>query len=311
MPDLTLPRVVLVTRRTPVELLLAQHGTLGQARFQLQSRGQEIDEYVEIHERVCDALRKVQRAIPPDQRRVRVDRDELARFLFAPDDLVVVVGQDGLVPNVAKYLHGQLTTGINPDAERYDGVLCRHGATAMADLLAWATTRREGGAYAVERRAMALAECVDGRRLLALNEIFVGHRSHQSARYRMVASGVEERHSSSGVICATGTGSTGWVRSIVEQRDLRIELPSPEQARLAWFVREPFPSVYTGTDLGVGLLSADQHLILYSEMGQGGIIFADGIEPDGLPFLTGQVVSLGLAEQTLNLVVPRGEGASS
>ncbi len=310
MPDLTLPRVVLVTRRTPVELLLAQHGTLGQARFHLQSRGQGIDEYVEIHERVYDALRKVQRAIPPDQRRVRVDRDELARFLFAPDDLVVVVGQDGLVPNVAKYLEGQLTMGINPDAERYDGVLCRHAATAAADLLAWAL-QREARAYIIERRAMALAECVDGRRLLALNEVFVGHRSHQSARYRIVAGSFEERHSSSGLICATGTGSTGWVRSIVRQRDLRIELPSPEEASLAWFVREPFPSVYTGTDLDAGLLAADEDLLIHSEMGQGGVIFADGIESDSFLFLTGHVVRLGLAKQTLNLVVPRGEEASS
>ena len=35
------PRVVLVTRKTPLELLLERHGTLAQARFYLRTRGQD------------------------------------------------------------------------------------------------------------------------------------------------------------------------------------------------------------------------------------------------------------------------------
>ena len=303
MKELALPRIVLVTRKTPVELLLEQHGTLAQARFYLESRGQSINEYQAIHEQVKSALAQVSAAIPPDQRRVHVDRDELDRFLFAPDDVILIVGQDGLVPNVAKYLDGQLTGGINPDADRYDGVLCPHAPGAASRLLAW-TQQVDGPRYRVQRRVMALAEREDGQRILALNEVFVGHRSHQSAKYRIQVDGEEERHSSSGVICATGTGSTGWVRSIVEQRGLDIDLPAPEEASLAWFVREPFPSVYTGTDLDWGFLSVGFELVLHSEMGQGGVIFADGIEQDYVEFLSGQAVSISIAHQTLNLVVP-------
>ena len=306
MKDPQLPRIVLVTRKTPVELLLEQHGTLAQARFYLESRAQKLDEYEEIHERVQAALSQVVAAIPPDQRRTRVDRGDLDRFLFAPDDIVIVVGQDGLVPNVAKYLHGQLTAGINPDAERYDGVLCPHAPTASGALLDW-LRRGEGPGYQVEHRVLALAEREDGQSLLALNQVFVGHRSHQSARYRIRAGDEEERQSSSGVICATGTGSTGRVRSIVEQRRLVIGLPTPEQPRLAWFVREPFPSVYTGADLDFGFVEADERLLLYSEMGKGGVIFADGIETDRLEFLSGQMVSITVARERLNLVVPADE----
>jgi NAD kinase len=302
--DLTLPRIVLVTRKTPVELLLEQHGTLGQAHFYLESRGQSIDEYEEIHERVYAALTRVSTAIPPDQRRVRVDRGDLDRFLFAPDDVILIVGQDGLVPNVAKYLGGQLTIGVNPDADRYDGVLCPHAPDATAALLAWVTQGEEGPGYRVQRRVMALAEREDGQRLLALNEVFAGHQSHQSAKYRIEVDGEEERHSSSGVICATGTGSTGWARSIVEQRGLDIDLPFPTEESLVWFVREPFPSVYTGTELTWGFLSVGFQLVLHSEMGSGGVIFADGIEQDYLEFLSGQVVSISIAQDTLNLVVP-------
>ncbi|MBN1178699.1 MAG: hypothetical protein JXD18_05780 [Anaerolineae bacterium] len=301
--SLRLPRVVLVTRKTPLALLLERHGTLAQARFYLSSRGQDIAGHEENHARFEDALTLVVGEIPPDQRRVRLDRSDLDRFLFAPDDVVVVVGQDGLVPNAAKYLHGQLTIGVNPDADRYDGILCPHAPAAFGAALAW-VQQGEGKGYRVERRAMALAEREDGQRLLALNEVFVGHRSHQSARYRIRAGEQEERQSSSGIICATGTGGTGWARSLVEQWRREIALPGPEHPRLAWFVREPFPSVYTGTRLDFGFVEAGDALVVRSEMGEGGVIFADGIESDHMPFLDGHTLHVRVAQETLNLVIP-------
>ncbi|MDY7075924.1 MAG: hypothetical protein SXV54_03270 [Chloroflexota bacterium] len=301
--SLYLPRIILVTRKTPLELLLEHHGTFEQARFYLESRGQEILGHQDAHRRFEVALACVMGAIPPEQRRVRLDRSELDRFLFAPDDVILVVGQDGLVPNVAKYLHGQLAVGINPDADRYDGILCPHAPKVIVELLDW-LERRNGRGYQVERRIMATAEREDGQRLLALNEVFVGHRSHQSARYRIRVGEREERQSSSGLICATGTGSTGWARSIVEQRKLDVSLPDPEQPRLAWFVREPFPSVYTGTELDFGFVESGHQIAIYSEMGEGGVVFADGIEADNIEFLDGHAVSIGVARDTLNLVVP-------
>ncbi len=304
-----LPRVVLVTRKTPLELLLERHGTLGQARFYLESRGQTVAGYQEAHERFEAGLTEVVHAIPPDQRRVRIDRDQLDRFLFAPDDVVVIVGQDGLVPNVAKYLSGQLTVGINPDPERYDGVLCRHAPRAMPHILAWTLDMRET-AFAVERRTMAVALREDGQKLLALNEIFAGHQSHQSARYRIrtAPSGAgEERHSSSGVVCSTGTGATGWARSICEQTHPAVPLPRPDEAKLAWFVREPFPSVFTQTGMQSGALGSGEKLILSSEMGEGGVVFADGIESDRLEFVSGQILTVEISASTFNLVVAAGQ----
>ncbi|MBN1937098.1 MAG: hypothetical protein JW934_20740 [Anaerolineae bacterium] len=301
--DLRLPRIILVTRKTPLELLLEQHGTFAQAQFYLQSRGQSIEEQQAIQDRLGAALARVLAAIPPDQRRLRLDRGDLDRFLFSPDDIVMIVGQDGLVPNAAKYLDGQLTIGINPDAARYDGVLCPHAPQAAADLVGWVNGYGKTG-YKVQKRTMALARREDGQQLLALNEVFIGHRSHQSARYRIRVAGQQERQSSSGIICATGTGSTGWVRSIVEQRQLGVGLPAPEQPRLSWFVREPFPSIYTGTKLNFGFVERRENLVVSSEMGAGGIVFADGIESDSLEFLDGHTVSVGVADTALNLVVP-------
>lgn len=297
-----LPRVVIVTRKTSLELLLERHGTVGQARFYLKTRSEELTPYEVAHERFEEALRIVQSAIAPEQRRTRVDRDDLDRFLFANDDLVVVVGQDGLIPNTAKYLSGQVVAGINPDPERYDGVLCVHAPQGTASVLRW-MNQRDSANFRIEERTMARAEREDGQRLLALNEVFIGHRTHQSARYRIILETRSERQSSSGVICSTGTGSTGWARSIAEQRRLGA-MPAPTDPRLAWFVREPFPSVTTGTALDHGFIDAEERVEFVSEMSEGGTFFADGIESDRVEFVTGQRLSISIAERRLNLVRP-------
>ena len=169
------PRVVFVHRRTEYDEMLATHGTRGQAAFFLRSRGRSIEELVERHRQLAMALGTATAAIPEDWRRGRVERADVARFLFAPDDVVVVVGQDGLVANVSKYLDGQPVIGIDPEPGRNAGVLVRHPATDLRELL-------HGRAGVTEHR-MVEASLDDGQHMVALNEIFIGHRTHQSARY--------------------------------------------------------------------------------------------------------------------------------
>lgn len=301
-----LPRVVLITRRTPLEALLDRFGTRGQAEFYLRSRGQNLAWAQQVHDRLYEALATVLTLVPSWQRRVRIDRTDLDRFLFAPNDVVVIVGQDGLVPNVAKYLRGQLVIGLNPDPDQFDGILCAHPPAEFARLLALANQGQPSQTdlqIRVESRSMAIVRREDGQELRSLNEIFVGHLSHQSARYRIVAGGQTERQSSSGVIASTGTGATGWARSVSEQRQLTAPLPNPEEARLAWFVREPFPSISTGTSINFGYVDPDSPLRLESEMDEGGVIFADGIEGDRLEFLTGQRCEIELAPERLRLLL--------
>ncbi len=177
-------------------------------------------------------------------------RHDLDRFLFAPDDLVLIVGQDGLVANVAKYLDGQHTVGINPDPARYDGVLCRHAPEHVAALTAAPII---GDArWHIEARVLAEALCDDGQ----------------------------------------------------HQRALEVAMPTAEEARLAWFVREPWPSVATAATLDVGNVDAATPLSIASEMSEGGVIFADGIESDRIEFVSDRRVQLRIAERRVNLVVP-------
>lgn len=293
------PRVVVVTRPSDYESLLARHGTHEQARFFLETRGQKIERAVERDAYQRAVLDGVSRVIPPRVRRSNVTRSDLSRFLFEPDDVVVCVGQDGLVANAAKYLSGQPVIGVNADPSQNDGVLVKHTAHHAKALIIAALA---GEKLAIESRTMVEAVTDDGVRLLALNEVFIGHRTHQSARYRLRHGDSVEQQSSSGVIVTTGTGATGWARSITRDRVRAVLLPAPADSTLTFLVREAFPSVATGTSLTAGAVTRESPLVVTSEMNEGGTLFGDGIEDDAVDFRWGLSTTIRPAPQHLKLV---------
>ncbi|MFI5606549.1 hypothetical protein [Amycolatopsis sp. NPDC051903] len=279
------PRAVLVHRRTELTELLARHGTLGQAEFFLATRGRSLDDVVEQDAAVRRALAEVSAAVPWDWRRGSVERADLARFLFTPEDVVLVVGQDGLVANVAKYLTGQPVVGITPGSP---GVLVRHPASATPDLVR--------SLDSVERRTMVRLSADDGQTLLALNEIYLGHPGHQTARYRLGP----ERQASSGILVGTGTGATGWCRSVWQERHSALRLPAAGERRLVWFVREAWPSPDTGTSLTEGeLTTAPLTVTVESDHLTA---FGDGLESDAVTLTRGQSVTFRPAERAFHLV---------
>ena len=81
-----------------------------------------------------------------------------------------------------------------------------------------------------------------------------------------------------------------------------LALPGPEDKQLAYYVREAFPSVSTGTDITSGRVRENETLQVRSEMNEEGVIFGDGIETDFLDFNWGRQVSVGIARETLELV---------
>jgi len=292
------PRIVVVRRRTELDELLARHGTRGQAGFFLAWRGRSLDDVEAHHESLQEALGAVSRAVPLDWRRADVERADLERFLFAPDDVVVVVGQDGLVANVAKYLSGQPVIGVDPEPDRNPHVLVPHAASGFGAVL----DAVAAGSARYQLRAMVEVALDDGQTLVALNEIYVGHPSHQSSRYRLQAGDAVERQSSSGVIVSTGTGATGWCRSIWQQSHYRLELPAPEDDRIAWFVREAWPSPATGTALVEGELAPGEELRIVAET-DGLVAFGDGIESDRLTLAWGQEARMRVAGRRLRLAL--------
>ncbi len=298
MAGTSVPRIVVVARSTEYAALLAQHGTREQARFFLETRGRSIDELEARDAGQRSAMTTIASAIPRDWRRARVERADLDRFLFEPGDVVVTVGPSGLVANVAKYLDGQPVIGVNPEPARDGAVLARHLPGQAGELI----RATAAGRAIAEERTMVEAALDDGQRVLALNEVFVGHRSHQSARYLIRGPGGSERQSSSGIVVTTGTGATGWGRSIGLERHTSLRLPTPAEPSLAFFVREAWPSPTFGVSMTEGLLDAQERLEIVSELDEGGVVFGDGIESDRVDFGWGVQATIGVARERLRLV---------
>ena len=291
------PRAILVHRAAELDELIDRHGTRGQVEFFLRTRGRSLADLQGRADALDAALATARAAVPADWRRGSVERSDLHRFDFEPGDVVIVVGPDGLVANTAKYLDGQAVIGVDPEPGRNPGVLVQHCAAATAGLLGAVAA----GTATVQARAMVRAALDDGSTLDALNDVYLGHASHQSARYRLrLPDGRGEAQSSSGLVVATGTGATGWAASIAHDRG--FALPGVAASELAWFVREAWPSPVTGTTLTAGLLDADAGLevVVASDAL---VAFGDGLEADRLTATWGQMVRLSTSPRRLSLVV--------
>ena len=170
-----------------------------------------------------------------------------------------------------------------------------------------ALRRLESGAdLRVDHLTMVRAAADDSRSLTALNEVFIGHPSHQSARYELSLGPSVERQSSSGVVVSTGTGATGWGASLKRGRAMG-EMPAPTSPSLAWFVREAWPSPYTGIEHTEGILDEDEELSLVVGS-ESLVLFGDGMESDRLTLTWGQSVRVSRAPRALSLVDPAGLG---
>lgn len=295
------PRAVLVHRTTEYEELLARHGTRGQAEFFLASRDRSISDVAERHHRTARAIADVAAAIPLTWRQARVERADLDRFLFGPEDIVVVVGQDGLVANTAKYLSGQPVVGIDTDPGRNPGTLVRHRPADAGRLLRAAAQQGP----AADELTMVEAVADDTQRLVALNEIFLGPAGHQTVRYRIGPDrdgAAPEAQASSGIIVGTGTGATGWLRSLWLERGSTLALPAPAERRLLWFVREAWPSPATGTSRAAGTLSGAEGLRVTVESDRL-VVFGDGMESDALSLTWGQSLRTGISDTALRLLI--------
>ena len=304
-------KLILVTQPTRLEELIYRYNTDGQVKFYLEHHGADYGDYRQEHERYRAAVAAAKQAMEQLGRVQVLERKYVSRFLFGPEDLVVCVGRDGLIANVMKYLRGQALIGVNPEPERWDGVLLPFSPRDLPLLLPEAIK----GTRPSRAITLAKASLSDGQLLYGVNDIFIGQRTHTSARYTLHSGSVSENQSSSGVIVSTGLGSTGWLRSVLAgaagvNRFYGKGEYLPETAAFPWdadylffAVREPYPSRATKADLVFGRVTREKTLQIVSQMPENGVIFSDGMEADSLEFTAGLTVTVGLASHQGKLLV--------
>ena len=308
MKHLSDRKVILITRETRLKELVNRFNTIGQARFYIESQGGDFSDYEREDARYQSVTEKAERQLSGLARIQVVERSYLPNFIFGETDVVVAIGQDGLVANTVKYLKGQPLIGVNPDPDRWDGKLLPFQIHTLPQVTA-SVLMNQARTVPV---TLAEANLNDGQSMLAVNDLFIGPQSHSSARYTLSMGEQREQQSSSGIIVSTGLGSTGWYRSLICGASALIKAktgkgPARFSVRgsefgwdaesLAFTVREPFPSKTTGTEMVHGTVTPDHPLMIESHMPEHGVIFSDGIEADFINFNAGSLATITIASQ--------------
>lgn len=299
---------IIVKNKTRLEALIERFNTKSQAKFYIERLNGDFQDY-EMEDAIFhDALHALQSQLSTVIKHKIVDRAFLPSYLFSDKNMIVTIGQDGLVANTAKYSRERPIVAVNPDKQRYDGVLLPFDTTNFIG----GVERVLSGKYQSRKVNFAEARLNDGQRLLAFNDLFIGASSHISARYKLSFKERTEEQSSSGIIVSTQAGSTGWLSSVFNmaygitglfEKDIKPKQPKLKNNQLLFAVREPFRSIRTQADTTIGVINDSNRLRIESLMPTGGVIFSDGIESDFLQFNSGTIATIGIAHETANLVI--------
>lgn len=298
---------IIVKNKTRLELLIERFNTKAQAKFYIERLGGNFDDYEAEHETFQYSLNSLQTQLSRVIKHKTLERIYMPSFIFSENQLIVVIGQDGLVANTAKYSKGIPIVAVNPDKQRYDGVLLPFDISNFIMGVESVISNN----YASKTMRFAEALLNDGQRLLAFNDLFIGASTHISARYKISYNNKVEEHSSSGLIVSTPAGSTGWLSSIFNmaygvtgmfEKNLKPKRPKLKDDELLFAVREPFQSIRTQTGITAGIIENQRRLIIESLMPTNGVIFSDGIESDFLKFTSGSIVTIGVAKETARIV---------
>jgi NAD kinase len=298
---------IIVKNKTRLESLIERFNTKSQAKFYIERLGGNFEDYEIEHETFHNSLISLQTQLSKLIKNKTVERVYLPSFIFSEKNLIVVIGQDGLVANTAKYSKNCPIIAVNPDKDRYDGILLPFDTSDFIHGVENVVTNR----YNAKTVRFAEAKMNDGQRLLAFNDLFIGVSSHVSARYKISYNNQVEEQSSSGLIISTQAGSTGWLSSVFNmaygvtglfEKNLKPKRPKLKDSELLFAVREPFQSVRTQIGITTGIVKNQQSLRIESLMPSNGIIFSDGIETDFLKFNSGAIATIGIAEETAKLV---------
>ena len=298
---------IIVKNKTRLESLIERFNTKAQAKFYIERLGGNFEDYEAEHEVFLHSLNSLQTQLSSVIKHKTVERFFMPSFIFSEKNLVVVIGQDGLVANTAKYSKGLPIIAVNPDKQRYDGVLLPFDTTDFIDGVENVITNN----YNSKIMRFAEAKLNDGQRLLAFNDLFIGASSHISARYKISFNNNTEEQSSSGLIVSTPAGSTGWLSSIFNmaygvtsmfEKNLKPKRPKLKDTELLFAVREPFKSIRTQTGITAGIIRSQNNLTIESLMPTSGVIFSDGIETDFLKFNSGSIATIGIAKETAKIV---------
>lgn len=218
-------------------------------------------------------------------------------FSFARPDLIIVLGGDNSFCAVAPRAYDVPVMAINSDPQLSVGYLTRWRVDQDAGL--------EQVLSALENKTYAIEEWTRLENSLlsvpAISELYLGETKRKDmSRMVIEHDGDSMEVKCSGLVVATGAGSTGWYHSANVAGTLEDNKFAPTEPFAKFVITEPYrgkkPPLYT-----TGKFYADQELVVHSLNDDGGLISTDSWWEH--PFTRGMTATIKIGKPA-KIVVP-------
>jgi len=185
-------------------------------------------------------------------------------------NLIISLGGDNCFTYVSNHLPNTPILGINSDPQRSVGCLTQYAVHTDKDIYDL-SEKIDDRRYRIEEWTRLVAE-VDGKVITqATSEYFLGERQRvDMSRHILIYRGREVEQKCSGLLIATGAGSSGWLRSCGG------DYVWPCSAKYVCFKATEIYSEEKRASSGI--LSEGEELIVHSLNDNEGIISADSFD---------------------------------
>jgi len=215
-------------------------------------------------------------------------------------DIVIVLGGDDSFKYVSHYVKDIPLLGVNSDPDNSEGYLTRWQVRSLKDVIDL-IEQLDFNEYSIEKWTRLQATVNDEVIQSATSEYFLGkNRRLSMSRHVLVYRGKEYEQKCSGIIVATGAGSTGWLDSAAGMANIDTWDPTLNEA--GFVITEGY-KVGETWDEGHrwGVIGPDEEIILHSLNNNDGIIGVDSWEEFDFNRGTETRISLG---EPLHIIVP-------
>lgn len=256
-------KILIAVKRSKWERDIFYYGSEDAVRQIYELQNHALDRVFLSHERQIASRRKLKEAVPEAR---LVFREDLPRTDFHSYDLALSLGGDNHFVYVAQFIANRALGGINSDPETSTGTLLPFDSESFAD----AFSNRTSDAFRTESWTGIECEIIypGGQKLptgRAISEISVRNSfpDHMSRYLVQKENSAPEEQKSSGLLLATGAGSTGWFYNSVPS-ELKAESVFPKNSEFFRFAaRECRLSDYR---YGYGEIRKGETIEIISEM---------------------------------------------
>jgi NAD kinase len=225
-----------------------------------------------------------------------IDVNEVPLKQWTNDMIVVLLGPDGLLANVGKYIRDIAPViCVNPSPQFIDGLVMKHSVDVVSSILQSVLNN----SHKINPITLAQITTNEGSTELAINDFLIARENHASAYYGISINGRREKQGSSGVLISVPLGATGWLASCNSSASFSLR-QNWSAEMLHVHVREAFQSRTTQTGILNSFINPTDKVTItsYSDL----FIYSDGDLKNGIPFSPGTQLTVTVSDRKLNYV---------